>query len=158
MVTIYHVISSRLSSHFWVKMHVRSTFFNNKSKTCQGNDVKGLFMCYFTSEAQKLPFIAILTWFLILVKSKMATIVGDVTGLQQRHHPLKINLILLSRSKAFHWRQNRFEILQIIMIKNSEEGFHPPLSLIPRWGMNLRVRPRVNPVKLIWIICFSHLL
>ena len=23
--------------------------------------------------------------------------------------------------------------------------------------MNLRVRPRVNPVKLIWIICFSHL-
>ena len=88
----------------------------------------------------------------------MATIVGDVTGLQQRHHPLKINLILLSRSTAFHWRQNRFEILQIIMIKNSGEGFHPPLPLIPRWGMNLRVRPRVNPVKLIWIICFSHLL
>ena len=24
--------------------------------------------------------------------------------------------------------------------------------------MNLRVRPRVNPVKLIWIICLSHLL
>ena len=24
--------------------------------------------------------------------------------------------------------------------------------------MNLRVRPRVNPVKLIWIICFTHLL
>ena len=90
-----------------------------------------------------------------MVKSKMATIVGDVTGLQQRHHPLKINLILLSRSTAFHWRQNRFEILQIIMIKNSGEGFHPPLPLIPRWGMNLRVRPRVNPVKLIWIICFS---
>ena len=45
------------------------------------------------------------------------------------------------------------------MIKNAGEGFHPtPPPLIPRWGMNLRVRPRVNPVKLIWIICFSHLL
>ena len=45
------------------------------------------------------------------------------------------------------------------MIKNAGEGFHPtPSPLIPRWGMNLRVRPRVNPVKLIWIICFSHLL
>ena len=32
----------------------------------------------------------------------------------------KIYLILLRRSKAFHWRQNRFEILQ--HIKNSEEG------------------------------------
>ena len=93
-----------------------------------------------------------------MLKSKMATIVGDVTGLHKRHHPLKINLILLSRSKAFHWRQNRFQILQIIMIKNSGEGFHPPHPLIHGWGMNLRVRPRVNPVKLIWIICFSHLL
>ena len=44
------------------------------------------------------------------------------------------------------------------MNKNSGEGFHPPLPLIPRWGMNVRVRSRVNPVKLIWIICFSHLL
>ena len=92
------------------------------------------------------------------MRFKVATIVGDVTGLQQRHHPLKVNLILLSRSTAFRWRQNRFEILQIIMIKNSGEGFHPPLPLKPRWGMNLRVRPRVNPVKLIWIICFTHLL
>ena len=90
----------------------------------------------------------------------MATIVGDVTGppAQQGHHPLKINLILLSRSKAFHWRQNRFEILQ--HIKNSVEGFYPlpPRPLYHGGGMNLRVRPRVNPVKLIWIICFSHLL
>ena len=77
----------------------------------------------------------------------MATIVGDVTGLQQRHHPLKINLILLSRSKAFHCRKNRFEILQII--KNSGEGSIRPSPLYHVWGMNLRVRPRVNPVKLI---------
>ena len=50
MVTRHNVMSSRWSSHFWVKMHVFSTFFNKKSKACG------------------LPFIAILTWFLILGK------------------------------------------------------------------------------------------
>ena len=40
----------------------------------------------------------------------------------------KIYLILLRRSKAFHLRQNPFEILQ--HIKNSREEFnHPPPSL-----------------------------
>ena len=34
MVTRYDVISSRWSSHFWVKIHVFSTSFNNKSKSC----------------------------------------------------------------------------------------------------------------------------
>ena len=70
---------------------------------------------------------AILTRFLIL-----GEIQDGVTSLLQPHHPLKINLILLSRSKAFHCRKNRFEILQII--KNSGEGFHPPLPLIPWLG------------------------
>ena len=61
------------------------------------------FKCYFTCEAQKIiiyrDFNLISNF---LVKSKIATIIGDVTGLQQRHHPLKMNLFLLSRSKAFH--------------------------------------------------------
>ena len=39
-----------------------------KSKNCGWNDTKCLFMCYFTCEAQKLPFNAILTWFLVLGK------------------------------------------------------------------------------------------
>ena len=52
MVTRYDVISSKWSSHFWVKMHVFSTFFNNKSKTCGWKDAKCLFMCYFTCQAQ----------------------------------------------------------------------------------------------------------
>ena len=66
MVTIYDVISSRLSRHFWVKMHVLSTFFNSKSKTCQWNDAKGLLCVILHPKHRKLPFIAILTWFLIL--------------------------------------------------------------------------------------------
>ena len=36
---------------------------------------------------KKLLFLAVLTYFLFLVKYKMATIVADVTGPQQRHHP-----------------------------------------------------------------------
>ena len=39
--------------------------------------------------------------FYFIVKSKMANIVGDVTGLQQRHHP-KMYLMLLKRSKALY--------------------------------------------------------
>ena len=56
----------------------------------------------------------------------------------------KIYLIVLRRSKAFHWRQNRFKILQ--HIKNSGEGFHqpPPPPLYHGEAMNLLVRPRVN--------------
>ena len=62
----YDVIRSSWSSHFWVKMHVFSTSFSNKSKACGWNDTKGLFMWYFTCEARKLQFIAALIWFLIL--------------------------------------------------------------------------------------------
>ena len=49
------------------------------------------FCVIFHVKYKKLPFLAVLTWFLLLSKSKMAakmaTIVGDVTDLQQRQHP-----------------------------------------------------------------------
>ena len=52
---------------------------------------------------------------------KMATIVRDVTGLQQRHHSANYtSFSCKDQIKAFHWRQNRFEILQ--HIKNSGRG------------------------------------
>ena len=54
----------------------------------------------------------------------MATIVGDVTGLQQRYHPLNIPH-LVEKIKGFPLKaKSRFEILQ--HIKNSGEGFHQP--------------------------------
>ena len=67
MVTRYDVISSRLStSHFLV-------------------------VIYYSCQAQKITFSRGFNLISKLVKSKMAakmaTIVGDVTGLQQRHHP-----------------------------------------------------------------------
>ena len=55
--------------------------------------MQSAYLCViFHVKHKKLPFLAIfLTWFLTLGKiqdgGKMATIVGDVTGLQQRHYP-----------------------------------------------------------------------
>ena len=56
----------------------------------------------------------------------MATIVGDVTGLQQLHHPQNIPHIV-EKIKTLETLQH---------IKNSGGGFHhpPPPPLVPRWG------------------------
>ena len=73
-----------------------------------------------------------------MVKSKMATVVGDVTGLQQRHHPLKIKLVC--------WVDQRLSTDGKIVLKYCKLSWSKTLG------------PRVHPVKLIWIICFSLLL
>ena len=123
---LYDVISRMWPSHFWVKIYVFSISLNNNSKSCAYNRAKCLFICYFSCKAQKVPFLAVFTWFPVLGKmmrkdgAKMANIIGGVTGLQ---HRLEIYLTSIRRSKVFDWRQNRFEILQ--HIKNSGKGFHP---------------------------------
>ena len=62
-------MSRKWSSHFWGKVHVFSTFFNNKSKSCSLTHAKCLFMCCFSCQPQKKsPFLLVLTWFLILGK------------------------------------------------------------------------------------------
>ena len=50
----------------------------------------------------------------------MATIVGHVTGLQQRHHPKNIPYIV-EKIESFPLNANRFEILQ--HTKNCGEEF-----------------------------------
>ena len=64
----------------------------------------------------------------------MAIIVGDVTGLQWRHHPQNI-FHLVEKIKSFPL-ENLFEIPQ--HIKNSRERFYlfhrsPPRPSVPRW-------------------------
>ena len=50
--------------------------------------MESVYLCViFRVKHEKIPFLAVIACFEFLVKSKMATIVGDVTGLQQRHHP-----------------------------------------------------------------------
>ena len=71
-----------------------SNSLNNKSKAnCRRNDAQCLFMCYFSCRARKITiyrgFNLNFNQFFVKFKMvvKMATIVGEVTGLQQRHHP-----------------------------------------------------------------------
>ena len=68
----------------------------------------------------------------------------------------KIYPILLRRSKTFHWRQNRFEILR--HIKTLGEGFHQPPPPTYHGGRTLRVRPRVNPCLLTYVLAINVLL
>ena len=58
----------------------------------------------------------------------MATIVGDVTGQQQRHHPLNIPH-LVKTIKGFPVKVKLFQ--NTATIKNSGEGFHPTNSSSP---------------------------
>ena len=124
-----------------------SPSFNHKSKACGWNDVKCLFMCYFTCQAQKIPFIAVLTWFLFFfVKSKMATIVGDVTGLQQRHHPIKY--ILSCREDQRLSIEGKIISKYCNILKTlGRVSINPRPSLYHGGGMNLRLRPRVNSAR-----------
>ena len=60
----------------------------------------------------------------------------------------KMYLILLKRSKTFHWRQNRFEILQLI--KNSAGGgvLHPPpTTILAKWGYEFACTSEVKPPR-----------
>ena len=89
-----------------------------------------LCVIYMSRTRKKFILSPFLLDFYFLVKSKMGakmtTMFGDVTGLQQRHHPW-VYIILSRRSKAFHWKQNRFEILQHIKnLMDSRGSINPP--------------------------------
>ena len=95
-----------------------------------------IYVLFLYVKHKKLPFLAVLTWFLILVKiqdggqdGRPLLQTSQASSYATTH---EIYLILLRRSKAFLWKQNRFEILQ--HIKNSKEGFHQPPPLVPQWG------------------------
>ena len=64
----------------------------------------------------------------------MATIVGDVTGLHQRHHPQNIPH-LLKKMKGFPLKVKSFQ--NTATYQKLGKGFHrplPPPPLVPRWG------------------------
>ena len=78
---------------------------------------------------KKILTLTVFTW-LKKPRWRPCLVTSQTTSSATNH---KIYLILERRSKAFHWRQNRFEILE--HIKNSREGFHQtPSALTPRWG------------------------
>ena len=110
MVTRYDVISSSWSSHFEWKC-VFFQLFSTIKVNLVAEIMQSAYFCVII-HVKQLPLL------MTSHASSSATI-------------NKIYLILLRRSKAFQWRQNRFEILQ--HIKNSGEGFYlPPPSHVNR--------------------------
>ena len=88
MVTRDDVLSSRWSSLLSFFNFFSTTKVNLVAKSCKVL----IYVLLFISSTKKIPFLGVLTWFLILGKiyykmtAKMATIVVDITGLQQRHN------------------------------------------------------------------------
>ena len=83
---------------------------------------------------------------IFFVKFKMATIAGDVTGLQQRQHPIKYILScgedqrLSIQGKIVSKYCNILKTLGRVSINSRHSLYHGG-------GMNLRVRPRVNSAR-----------
>ena len=96
-------------------------------------------MCFFFSCKKwhpKIPFLVVLACFQFLVKfkmaAKMATIVGDVTGLQQRHHPQNVPH-LVKKVKGFALKVKSFQ--NTATYQKLRGGIPPPLPLVPRRGL-----------------------
>ena len=88
-------------------------------------------MCYFTRQAQKNTIYR--DFNMILGKTKMATIFGDVTVLQQHHPPWNIPH-LVSNIKGFPLKAKSF--LNTATYQKLWGGVPSTsgLSLVPRWG------------------------
>ena len=107
------------------------------------------------SQTQKLLFIAVFTKFLIilflvktqLMTAKMATIVRDVTGLQQCHHSAKYTSFSC-KDQRLSTEGNSFPntaTYQKLWGGRGSINYQPPLPpLCHCEGMNLRVRARVK--------------
>ena len=131
MVTRYDVISRRWSSHFWVKMHVFTTSFKNRSKGLWIKWCKVIiYVLFYMLKAKKYSFSLFLPDFRFLIKSKMATMFGDVTDPQQRRHSL--NIPRLEEIKGFPLKAKPFRNTLTYQNLGGGGGHHPPL--IPRWG------------------------
>ena len=83
--------------------------------------------------------------------AKKAIIVGAVTGLQQRHHPQNTPH-LVEKIKGFPLKAKSFR--NTATNQKLQGGVPstppPPTPLVPRWGYELRVRPRVKTAFIIY--------
>ena len=106
VVTRYDVINSRWSSHFEWKCMVFSHLFATIKVNLVAKIMQSAYLCDII-HVKQLPFLAVSTWFLILGKIQDGSQDGDHCWWRHRSPaappPLKIYLILLRRSKAFHW-------------------------------------------------------
>ena len=76
--------------------------------------------------------------------AKMATIVGDVTGLQQRHHPIKYTSSCREDRRLSTEDKIVSKYCNISKTRARGSINSPPPLLYDVGGMSLRVRPRVK--------------
>ena len=145
MVTRYDVISSRWSSHFWVKVHVFSTSFRNKSTAC-GKMMQRNYLCLILHvKRKKLLILTVFTWFLIREKIQD----GDYVWWRHRQPttPLPIKYTSsysLKKIKGFPLKAKSFRNTATHQKLNGGGGSIKPFPLYHGGAMTLRVRPRVN--------------
>ena len=137
MVTRYDVISSRWSSHFWVKVHVVQLFSTLKVKLVD-RMMQSKYLCVILQvKAQKnIYFPFFFTWFLILDKpnlaAKMATLFWDVTEIQQCHHPQN-KPHRVEKIKGFPWKAKFFwntATYQKLKGGGGGQSTHPPCTTV----------------------------
>ena len=74
----------------------------------------------------------------------MRAMFGDVTDLQQRHHPYNIPH-LVEKIKGFPLKAKSFRSIATYQKPNGGSSINPPLY--HGGGMTLRVRPRVKRLR-----------
>ena len=118
MVSRYDVIRGQAISE-WKYMFFQ--LFSTIKRNLVAKVMQSAYLCVtFHPKHKKWPFLAVLTWFLILGK------IQDGNQCWWRHRPpaapppIKYASSCRGKSKALHWRYNRFEILQ--HIKKSRGG------------------------------------
>ena len=140
MVTRYNVISRRGSSHFWV--HVYSTFFSTIKINLVAKIMQSaFFVLFFLSSTKKSPFLAVLTWFLILGK------IEDDDHFWWRHRPPTAPPPIKYTSSCREYQRLSTEgkiVSKYCNISKTLGGSIHPTPLYHGGGMNLHVSPRVD--------------
>ena len=130
MITRYDVISSRWPCHFWVKMPVFFIFLFSAIKV---KLLDGMIQStYLIVKHKKLPFIPILTWFLVLGK------IQDGNHCCWRHKPPAAPPS--TKYTLSCWENQRLSTYGKIVSKYcnmsktlGRDSIHPPPP-VPRWG------------------------
>ena len=151
MVSCYgYVISRRWSSHFWVKVHVFSNFFSTVKEILGLRSCKALiYVLFFTSSTKKSPFLAVLTWFLILGK------IQDGDHCWWRHRPPAAPPPIKCTSSCKEDQRPSTEEKIVLKYCNKPKTLGGMVSsttpLVPRWGY-VYVRGLNSGYRLDWSI------
>ena len=145
MVTRYDVISSRWSSRFWVRKYVFSTFFRNKSLWIQW--CKVIIFVILHVKRKNCLFLLFSPKNLMFDKIQDGCQGGDHVWWRQRPPaappPIKYTSSCREKMKGFPLKAKSFRNTAMYQ-KLKEGGGGQSTPLVLRWGMTLRVCPRVN--------------